>query len=94
MSEVEPEECLNPVGLLQELMQKNGLPTPEYTPGNEGCPPFSWHVRLPHTGQSCTASGNKKAEAKGSKLNKLTLLAWCVGRKKSVTKMEAIFASR
>ena len=66
VSEVEPKDCLNPVGLLQELMQKNGLQTPEYTPGGEACPPFSWHVRLPHTGQSCTASGNKKAEAKGS----------------------------
>jgi len=66
VSEVEPKDCLNPVGLLQELMQKNGLQTPEYTPGGEACPPFSWHVRLPHTGQSCTASGNKKAEAKGN----------------------------
>jgi len=66
VSEVEPKDCLNPVGLLQELMQKNGLQTPEYKSGGEACPPFSWHVRLPHTGQSCTASGNKKAEAKGS----------------------------
>ena len=38
---------------------------PEYVPGDETCPPFSWQVKLPHTGQTCTGIGNKKAEAKG-----------------------------
>ena len=65
LSVMQPDEISNPVGLLQELMQKNGLAIPEYVPGEETCPPFSWQVKLPHTGQTCTGIGNKKAEAKG-----------------------------
>ena len=65
LSVMQPDEISNPVGLLQELMQKNGLAIPEYVPGDETCPPFSWQVKLPHTGQTSTGIGNKKAEAKG-----------------------------
>ena len=65
LSTMQPDDISNPVGLLQEFMQKNGLVIPEYVPGAETCPPFSWQVKLPNTGQTCTGIGNKKAEAKG-----------------------------
>ena len=57
LGSIDPDEVQNPVGLLQELMQKNGLAIPEYTAGSETAPPFTHTVKLPASGQSCTGQG-------------------------------------
>ena len=57
LSGVEPSSIRNPVGYLQELMQKNGLEMPDYSPGNELVAPFSHTVKIPATGQTCTGQG-------------------------------------
>lgn len=64
LGSIDPDEVQNPVGLLQELMQKNGLAIPEYTAGSETAPPFTHTVKLPASGQSCTGQGSKKSDAK------------------------------
>ena len=56
LTHIDPDDVQNPVGLLQELMQKNGLTVPEYVPGPETAPPFTHTVKLAN-GQSCTGQG-------------------------------------
>ena len=58
------EEINNPVGYLQELLQKTSASLPLYSHGSETSSPFSCSVTLNAENISAHGFGNKKSEAK------------------------------
>ena len=58
------EDINNPVGYLQELLQKTSASLPLYSSGSETSSPFSCSVTLTAENISAHGFGNKKSEAK------------------------------
>lgn len=64
LTKVDLDEVSNPVGFLQEFIQKCGSALPLYGLGSEMTSPFSCCVTLPMDGRQTHGFGNKKSEAK------------------------------